>query len=89
MDIPSLCPPPLATQLIQCWAYNPEDRPSFEALYNTIEELIEFKDEFRLRMCSSYSPSWNSDSSGYHSKSANSSSATQNASSSTCDSGEN
>ena len=87
MDIPSLCPPPLATQLIQCWAYKPEDRPSFEALCNTIEQLIEFKDEFRLRMCSSYSPSWNSKS-GYHSKTGNSSSATQITSS--CDiSGEN
>ena len=34
LEVPSICPPTLTNQLIQCWEYNPNDRPKFETLWN-------------------------------------------------------
>ena len=58
LEVPSLCPPPLTNQLIQCWEYNPNDRPKFETLFKVIEELLAFKEEFQARVCYQYNPSW-------------------------------
>ena len=57
LEVPPLCPPPLADQLIQCWTYNPEDRPSFDNLLKIIKELFVFKDELQARVCCRYDPS--------------------------------
>ena len=54
LEVPPLCPPPLADELIQCWSYNPDDRPTFDTLLKVIKELLVFKDELQARVCCRY-----------------------------------
>ena len=56
--IPPLCPPLLADHLLQCWSFDPKDRPSFESLQHCIEDLEMSKTELQGRKCCQYSPSW-------------------------------
>ena len=37
LDIPPNCPKGLSDQLVQCWNYNPNDRPSFSKLVHIIQ----------------------------------------------------
>ena len=37
LDIPLNCPTDLSHQLVQCWNYNPNDRPSFSKLVCIIQ----------------------------------------------------
>ena len=39
LTLPSICPAELSEQLLQCWAYNAIDRPSFKKLQQVIEDL--------------------------------------------------
>ncbi len=57
LEIPTLCPPPLGEQLVQCWAFAPEDRPSFSILLKTIKELFVYKEELKSKVCHRYVPS--------------------------------
>ena len=52
LRLPSICPQSLSDQLYQCWAYDPNERPSFENLLNAISELLPYKIEFQARICS-------------------------------------
>ncbi len=36
LDIPKNCPPQLADLLVQCWSLEPEDRPTFEQIYQEL-----------------------------------------------------
>ena len=38
LEMPKRCPSNISSHILQCWSYNPEDRPCFSVLY------IEFKD---------------------------------------------
>ena len=40
LEVPSRCPNALANLLVQCWNYQPEERPSFEAILTAISELL-------------------------------------------------
>lgn len=51
LDIPTLCPPPLGEQLVKCWSFNPEERPSFLVLLKTIKELFVYKDQLQAMVC--------------------------------------
>ena len=52
LDVPPLLAPlPLANELVKCWAYDPQDRPSFDSLLKEIKGLLVFKDELQTRVC--------------------------------------
>ena len=55
--MPPLCPPPLADQLVQCWNYDPDNRPTFDTLLKVIKDLLVFKEELQARVCCRYDPS--------------------------------
>ena len=57
LDVPILCPPPLGEQLVKCWAFSPEDRPSFLSLLKTIKELFVYKEKLKNKLCHTYVPS--------------------------------
>ena len=57
LSVPPLCPPPLADQLVQCWNYDPDNRPTFDTLLKVIKDLLVFKEELQARVCSRYDPS--------------------------------
>lgn len=57
LEIPTLCPPPLGEQLVKCWAFAPEERPSFLNLLKTIKELFVYKEELKSKICHHYVPS--------------------------------
>ena len=40
LEIPPTCPEVLSDQIIKCWSFNPEDRPSFAMLLIVIKELL-------------------------------------------------
>ena len=55
MDVPPLLAPlPLANELVKCWSYDPQDRPSFDSLLKEIKGLLVFKDELQTRVCCRY-----------------------------------
>ena len=56
LDVPYLCPSTLGEHLGKCWAFAPEDRPSFSVLLQTINELLVFKEELRSKICHRYVP---------------------------------
>ena len=39
LEIPLICPKLLQDELIKCWSYDPNARPSFHYLFNFINEL--------------------------------------------------
>ena len=49
--IPPLCPSFLAGHLLQCWAFEPKYRPSFDSLLRSIEDLEMFKSELQNKTC--------------------------------------
>ena len=51
LDVPMICPQPLAELLNQCWNYRPEDRPKFDFLLQSIKELLKQKEEFQSKLC--------------------------------------
>ena len=52
LDVPPLLAPlPLANELVKCWAYDPQDRPSFDTLLKEIKGLLVFKDELQSKVC--------------------------------------
>ena len=40
LEIPLICPKLLKDELIKCWSYDPNARPSFHHLENFIKELL-------------------------------------------------
>ena len=40
LEIPLICPKLLKDELIKCWSYEPNDRPSFHHLVDEIKELL-------------------------------------------------
>ena len=57
LEVPILCPPPLGEQLVKCWAFTPEERPSFLILLKTIKELFVYKEKLKNKLCHTYVPS--------------------------------
>jgi len=58
LDVPPLLAPlPLANELVKCWAYDPQDRPSFDTLLKEIKGLLVFKDELQSKVCCRCDPS--------------------------------
>lgn len=57
LEVPILCPPPLGELLVKCWAFSPEDRPSFLILLKTIKELFVYKEKLKNKLCHTYVPS--------------------------------
>ena len=51
LEVPIICPQPLAILLKQCWSYRSEDRPKFEFLLKNIKELLKQKEEFKSKLC--------------------------------------
>ena len=41
LPIPAQCPKPIYDLMLQCWNKNPNERPSFKALFTTLDELYE------------------------------------------------
>ena len=54
LEVPLICPQPLAELLNQCWSYRPEERPKFELLLEKIKELLKQKEEFQSKLCSHF-----------------------------------
>ena len=52
LELPKLCPPSLAIQIEQCWAYSAQDRPDFAVLLETINQFLPFKNDFMSIVCS-------------------------------------
>ena len=52
LQVPTSCPPLLKVYVNQCWAFNPEDRPTFKTLLDVIEGQLVFKEEFQSQICS-------------------------------------
>ena len=40
LEVPSTCPINLQDDLIKCWSFDPEDRPSFHHLVNVFKDLL-------------------------------------------------
>ena len=40
LEVPLTCPMLLQDDLIKCWSYDPEDRPSFHCLVNVFKKLL-------------------------------------------------
>ena len=45
LDVPPQCPDRLRGLMIGCWAYNPEERPTFAECQEQIKELLVYQDE--------------------------------------------
>ena len=52
LQVPTSCPPLLKEHVNQCWAFNPEDRPTFNILLDVIEGQLIFKEELQSQICS-------------------------------------
>ena len=40
LDVPQNCPEVMKNHLLQCWKFNPSERPSFSSLLIVLEEFL-------------------------------------------------